>query len=273
VKFRALFVLSLTSVVIGGGVAVPPAQAAHPAATNPPHVTNIKTAVALGSTIGIDGSIAQRITAHSSGPTVGWVVTYLPECGADPVSLRFPGDTTFRHTFRQATVGDLCAGDGFELTPFDAAGTSAGTRHAVGTDWPDVVDDDAFGLHGTWTHGCSTASYGGCFVRTGSLGARARLSTDVGSDGPGYSTGIVGQTGPHGGVATVYVDGVRSGQVDFSSRTVEPRKVLFVLGTADFSSVRPAPTHTLALIMTGRGQFGGTTMTLDAVVEDSCCGD
>lgn len=270
-KVRALLVLG--GAVCAAGVNLGTAGAAAGPAAVAPQVAQIRTSVALGTTIGLDGSFTQRITARATGSPVGWVVTYLPECGADPVQFRFPGGRVFQHTFRQSTVGDLCSGDGFELLAFNAAGGTDGSRHAVGTDWPAVVDDDAFVLHGPWSHGCSATSYGGCFVQTRSIGARATVSTNVGPDGPGYSTGIVGRTGPAGGLANVYVDGVRVGQVDFASRTVTARKVLFVLGAADFGSVRPAPTHTIALVLHAPGAFGGTTMTLDAVAIDSCCGD
>jgi hypothetical protein len=89
---------------------------------------------------------------------------------------------------------------------------------------------------------------------------------------PAYSTGIVGATGPSGGVATVYVDGVAKGKIDFYSRTVKSRKVLYVNGDAAVVD-RATPAHAISIVRTSMGSGGGTSMTLDAVAFDPCCGD
>jgi hypothetical protein len=78
-------------------------------------------------------------------------------------------------------------------------------------------------LHGTWIRQASGNYFGGFLRYTpGGVGTKAVFQFN------GRRVAIVGAQRPNGGVADVFIDGVKHGTVDFASPTTKNRRVLFV---------------------------------------------
>jgi hypothetical protein len=78
-------------------------------------------------------------------------------------------------------------------------------------------------LHGTWIRQASGNYFGGFLRYTpGGVGTKAVFQFN------GRRVAVVGAQRPNGGVADVFIDGVKHGTVDFASPTTKNRRVLFV---------------------------------------------
>lgn len=140
----------------------------------------------------------------------------------------------------------------------DGGGPHGGVESVTFT--PKTWDNPFAVLSGTGSVASSTKYYGGSSLQTTSAGASVTWTTDS-----VYNLGVVIDTGPKGGIGTVYVDGKKvkgaAGQINFYSAKVVGCLVEFKFGTSGTA------VHTIKIVETAPGGKGGVNMTLDAGVE------
>jgi hypothetical protein len=125
---------------------------------------------------------------------------------------------------------------------------------------PKTLDNPFSVASGTGTVVSSSKYYGGSSLQTTTSGASVTWTTD-----DVYNLAVVVDTGPKGGIGTVYVDGKKvkgaAGQISFYSSKVESCLVEFKFGTST------AAVHTIKIVETAAGGKSGVNMNLDAGVE------
>ena len=231
-----------------------------------------------------EGTFTNTLMATSVGSTVAWDVSLVNINSSAPYNHgiyfgRFAGGNTFRHNF--PAPYSPSSGPEYVATPIDSFG-----RTGVGSNTQDgdheIYDDSAFtGYQGTWSTICNSAQdYGGCEHHSSGTAlsltqAHYQLPTNADTGvAAAYAIGIVGSTGPQGGIANVYVNSIYRGQMSFYRPTVTHRNVLFAYGVVPDSHAGVFPTLTsVDIVLVGHGPGGGFSLNLDAMVEDSCCGD
>jgi hypothetical protein len=123
--------------------------------------------------------------------------------------------------------------------------------------WPGVGDDDVYSVvSGSRSRVYSDSDFGGSHLQLSGIGGHSRYrlhSID------GYNVGVVGMTGPKGGIATVYVHGVKKARINFYSSTVHRRQMLFKMGSS--TPIYPV----IDIVTTAKGAAGGAQQYLDAV--------
>jgi hypothetical protein len=142
----------------------------------------------------------------------------------------------------------------YKLFPTDCAGHVGAPVYS--TEVIPVVSDDSllWVASGAATTVYSTKYYGGSAVQTKGTGADVRLSLDT-----YWNFGLVVGTGPRGGVGTVFVNGVKTGTINFYSAKVGGEKVSFVaLG------INPFVETVIDIVATAPGHGGGSSMYFDA---------
>ena len=241
------------------------------------HVMNVTVAIAKPSVLSPDGTFTQLITATSVGSTVAWeAFEEGAECNYDIYLGRVAGGNTFRHDFPAAPSGGCPVY--YKLVPIASSGDAGtpGYSQVLSLDTKSF-DDNNFTLGtGTWAVVCGPQYFGGCEEHSSSgFGTDASYAAHQGDlqANPGaYSIGLVGSTGPQGGIANVYINNVLRGQIDFYAKTVAYRQVLFAYGAAPQGDATPTLV-TVRVVAVARGANGGTNMNLDAALENDCCGD
>jgi hypothetical protein len=101
-------------------------------------------------------------------------------------------------------------------------------------------------------------AYGGDIQQISGLHSQMRWTTNY-----DYNYGIVGATGPAGGIATVYVNGVKDGTINFYSATLTNlRHLEFKNGYGN------AESDSVTLQITSAGAKHGTAMYIDAFTQN-----
>ena len=147
----------------------------------------------------------------------------------------------------------------YEMTPYDCS-SNTGTSRDSESFYEDVFDNTSSEwsvVTGSWTTVSSSKYYDGSALETLSAGA----AVDYNNTGA-YNDGIVIATGPSGGIANAYVNGVKqSGTVNFYSRKPGYLKVGFKFGQAGGSF------DTFEFVEIKHGRGGGNNMWFDADVQ------
>jgi hypothetical protein len=246
-----------------------------------PYVSNVTVAIAPQSVLGLDGPFSELITATSVGPTTAWEATEQGvNCGNDIYLGKFAGGNSFKHAFPAPPSGG-CPVD-FELVALDSTGRGGTPGNSQANSLTTAVFDDSnygsFTLNsGAWAVICGSQYFGGCEEHSSSgPGTQASYAAGQGElqANPGaYSIGIVGSTGPQGGLADVYVNDTYRGEINFYTHAVTYRHVLFAYGVAPQVAALPS-LLTVRIVVVGKGSTGGGySMNLDAAIENECCGD
>jgi hypothetical protein len=246
-----------------------------------PYVSDVTVAIAPQSVLGTDGTFSEVITATSVGPTSAWEATEQGvECNNDIYLGRFAGGNSFKHAFPAPPSGGCPVY--FELVALDSAGRAGTPGYSQANSLTTAVfDDSAYGSFtlntGAWASICGSQYFGGCEEHSSSgLGTQASYAAGQGEldANPGaYSIGIVGSTGPQGGLADVYINDIYRGEINFYTHAVTYRHVLFAYGVAPQAPALPSLV-TVRIVVVGKGsKGGGYSINLDAAVENECCGD
>ena len=123
--------------------------------------------------------------------------------------------------------------------------------------YPYVNDDDSVTVYGGGTRVYTSGAYGGSYRKQTAIGRSLHIYAPRND----YNVAVYAQTGPSGGVATVYYDGVRKGTVSFYSGSVKNRQLVWAAGA------QTPGYHDIRFVISGRGPGGGTTITFDALGE------
>lgn len=121
----------------------------------------------------------------------------------------------------------------------------------------DALDDQRVIRQG-WLRVADASAFTGSYSRSGgAVGASAFLTSRTTDS----ERAIYAPTGPDGGIATVYVDGVKQGTANFYSATKKARKLVW---SAPSNPAKTGP-YDLRLVITKAGGKGGTAMFFDAL--------
>lgn len=144
----------------------------------------------------------------------------------------------------------------YKLLPTDCAGNVGLPVYSTEV-IPAVSDASLWWVaSGAATTVYSTKYYGGSAVQTTGKGAVVAVGGDT-----YWNYGLVVGTGPRGGVGTVFVNGVKSGTINFYSATVGGEKVSFVA-----VGINPFVETVIDVVATASGSGGGNSMYFDALI-------
>ena len=228
-----------------------------------------------------DGSYVQSragsLTVPFQGTEISWVAPTGRDCGRAQIVL---------DGVVQKTVSLYSASDAGQVTVWTRSGLpnkrhtlvikaleqkdAASTDTWVGLDALDVVgslqepgtvrfeqDDRRIGKSGSWANGANYVSSGREYGYTRTAGSSVTVPFH------GTSATLIGERHPSYGLASVYLDGVYSGDVDYYAAYSRPQSALWrAAGLTDSD-------HTLRLVCLGRANqsntTGGFSVNIDAV--------
>ena len=172
--------------------------------------------------------------------------------GTYEIVARFPGT---KFTDLASTSWGLTT---YRANPRDCNG-NFGAPVFTPTFTPTVVDDPFNLPSGVGVLRTAANAYGGAQLQvTSGVNSHARWSTD-----DVFNLGVVIGTGPHGGIANLFVDGVKKGQINFYSAKAVYRKVTYSYNTPSDH------VHQIDVVTAKQGTGGGTEMYLDAGIENA----
>jgi hypothetical protein len=250
-KTRSLIIGLVASLAAAASFALPTAVSAH---TNngTPYINEVDIKMVVPSTIGSSGNYQLEVLAADGFSMCSF---YLYRYTED-----YWGGWQYLGDFSGSTYFDNIIPSEFGSTEYEMIPLACNSVSGAGTysdDFYPTIQDDPFGsISGHLSTVYSGKYYGGDAQETTTPGAEVYWY-----DNCTYNDGVVIGTGPQGGIGTVYVNGVRSGTINFYSKKVAGKKEAFKYGTYDGQCNE-------IVIEAGRGTKGGYSMYLDAALQN-----
>jgi hypothetical protein len=219
-----------------------------------PNLTLVSLKMVLNSKISLSASFEMEI---ETGPGSTNVCSFDLYRDTDEFGFQYLGH--YSGTSTTDEVSQSWGSSYYEMVPYDCS-NNAGAAKDSETFLEDVFDntsDEWSVVAGSAVTVSSSKFYDGSALETLSAGA----AVDYNNTGA-YNDGIVIATGPSGGVANAYVNGVKQpGTINFYSKKPAYLKVGFKFGEAGGSF------DTFEFVETNHGKGGGNDMWFDADVQ------
>jgi hypothetical protein len=262
-KIRTGVIGVAASLVLAGSVA----GTAHASVSTVPFITGVSLKMVEPGTLTKSGSLAGSfdvdIIEDGASSTANYYNLYriTAEYGDQEIETEQYGQSAtdlVLDSFGTTTYEVQACEYDYGTCQVDGGGPHGGVESVTFT--PKTLDNPFAVASGTGSVASSSKYYGGSALQTTTSGASVTWTTD-----DVYNLGVVIDTGPKGGIGTVYVDGKKvkgaAGQINFYSAKVTGCIVDFKFGTSS------AEVHTITIVETEAGAKGGVNMTLDAGVE------
>jgi hypothetical protein len=218
-----------------------------------PVVGQVDTKMVLPSTLTTSGQFEIEILA---GPGSHDVCSfYLYRYTSASGSWSYLGDYSGEST--TDTVYESLGYIEYEMVPFDCS-SNEGSAQYSNEFTPYIFSYSAFDVTaGSWEDTSSSKDYDGHSLET-----LTRNATVTINDENAYNDGIIVETGPTGGIGTVYVNGTKmSPTINFYSKSPGYEKLEFKFGTY------VEQTNTFKIVATGKGKKGGYDMWFTALAQ------
>jgi hypothetical protein len=252
-RFRAFLVASISAVaLVSGGSAY--------AATPPPPtpvIYDVQVQQVLGSTMDANGGRVALVVALSRNSRIcsydfkeydGYYQVWneLGTSATNSITDSIPSYELGGYLREYSVAANFCGGpEGMALR---SVGFYPNSMNSLGND----------STFGGYTDVTDANAYGGEYQQVSGLKSRVTRHT-----GRVYSFGLYGETGPQGGIGTVYVNGTKAGTINFYSPAFgHYRTLLFKDGSETEQSA------VFYVQMTGAGKGHGTTMYIDSFPEN-----
>jgi len=249
-KLRNPIIGVVASLALAGSFGV----AAH-AAPLVPSITNVSTKMVLNSKITLSGAFELQLGAGPGSLNVCSfdLYRYTDWAGGWQYLGHYGGNTTTDEMEQYFGLTE------YGMVPYDCSGNS-GAEGFSNEFYPYAFDSSSGAwsvASGSWTTVSNSKFYGGSAIETLSAGATVDFNNEC-----AYNDAIVVATGPSGGIANAYVNGVKqSGTINFWSKKAGYLKVEFKYGTAGTNC------STFQFVETKHGKGGGNDMWFDADVQ------